>query len=334
VSKPHDVVTFRSFRRGDGPALADTWTASAPGDGITYRRFRDLFLLDRNFDADGLLVAESDGEIIGAAYGVRRLVAADGADLEPDFGWIPFFFVRPDAQRRGTGRALVDRVVGWLRSHGATTVFFSSYTPNYFVPGLDAERYPAAARLLDSLGFATQYECVAMDRTLNDYVMPATIAAKISALRGDGYRLGTPSGDDLVDLITIARDRFNPDWARAIREAVVAGLPLERIITVRDPNGTMLGWAMHGTYENVIERFGPFGVLPESRGTGLGEALLHLALERMRAAGAHGAWFLWTDEDSAAGHLYLKTGFAVTRRFRVMRLTFPGSPKARGSDEY
>jgi GNAT superfamily N-acetyltransferase len=322
VSKLDDVVTLRAFRPGDGPALADGWTAAAPGDGITYQRFRDLCLLDRNFDPEGLVVAESGGQIIGSAYGVRRLVAADGADLEPDFGWIPFFFVRPDARGNGIGRALLERVIGWLRARGATSVFFSSYTPNYFLPGLDAERYPAAARLLDSLGFATHYECVAMDRTLNDYLVPETIAAKIEALRADGYRLGTPSGDDLVDLITIAGDRFNPDWARAIREAVVAGLPLERIVIVRDPKGVMLGWAMHGTYESVIERFGPFGVLSESRGTGLGEVLLHLALERMRAAGAHGAWFLWTDEDSAAGHLYLKTGFAVTRRFRVMRRVF------------
>lgn len=322
MSKPADIVTLRAFRTGDGPALAEAWTAAAPGDGITYRRFRDLFLLDRNFDPDGLVVAESGGEIVGSAYGVRRLIAATGADLEPGFGWIPFFFVRPDAQRNGTGRALLERVIEWLHAHGATTLFFSSYTPNYFLPGLDADRYPAAARLLDSLGFATRYECVAMDRTLNDYIMPAAIATKLAALKSDGYAFGTPSGDDLVDLITIAGDRFNPDWARAIREAVVTGLPLERIITVRDPQGIMLGWAMHGTYESVIERFGPFGVLPESRGTGLGEVLLHLTLERMRTAGAHGAWFLWTDEDSAAGHLYLKTGFAVTRTFRVLHRMF------------
>ena len=80
----------------------------------------------------------------------------------------------------------------------------------------------------------------------------------------------------------------------------------------------MLGWAMHGTYENVLERFGPFGVLPESRGTGLGKVLLHLTLERMRALGAHSAWFLWTEETSAAGHLYLNTGFEITRTFTIM----------------
>jgi GNAT superfamily N-acetyltransferase len=76
---------------------------------------------------------------------------------------------------------------------------------------------------------------------------------------------------------------------------------------------------MHGTYENVIERFGPFGVLPESRGTGLGKALLHVTLERMCALGAHSAWFLWADDGSTASHLYLNTGFAVSRTFTILR---------------
>ena len=29
----------------------------------------------------------------------------------------------------------------WLRGHGVETVYFSSYTPNYFLPGLDADRF-------------------------------------------------------------------------------------------------------------------------------------------------------------------------------------------------
>ncbi|GAB3807566.1 hypothetical protein GCM10028798_32350 [Humibacter antri] len=319
TSTTEAAPSIRTFRSGDGPALADAWTRSAPGDGITYDRLRDLFLLDRNFDASGLFVAEQHGVIVGAAYAVRRLIAADGADLEPQNGWIPFFFVAPGARRAGLGTRLVGTAMDWLASHGIHTVFFSSYTPNYFLPGLDADRYPDASRLLASLGYTTQYEAVAMDRTLNDYELPERVRNRVAELTGQGWRFGSPSGDDLPELIEIAGGRFNPDWARGIREGVVAGLPLERIIVVRDPQEQMLGWAMHGAYENVIDRFGPFGVLPESRGTGLGELLLHLTMERMRALGAHSAWFLWTDEDSPAGHLYLKTGYTITRRFAVLR---------------
>ncbi|WP_329001725.1 GNAT family N-acetyltransferase [Kribbella sp. NBC_00709] len=315
---------IRSFQVGDGPALAEAWTAAAPADPISYQRFRDLFLLDRNFDAAGLQVAVVDDQVVGAAYAVRRLIAVDADDLEPASGWIPFFFVHPEYRGRGLGRSLLSAAMDWLRSHGRSEVFFSSYTPNYFLPGLDAARYPAAAGLLAALGFGKQYDAVAMDRGLVGYAIPDEVRKRIDALTAEGYSFGIPTEDELTALITIAGAEFNPDWARAIREGVVSGLPLERIVVARRPGRTpsgraILGWAMHGTYEGVIDRFGPFGVLPSSRGTGLGKVLLHLTLERMVAAGAHSAWFLWTGEKSAAGQLYLKTGFDITRTFTILR---------------
>lgn len=310
---------IRTFRIGDGPPLAAAWTASAPADPIVYHRFRDLFLLDRNFDPAGLRVAVVDGQIAGAVYAVRRLIAADADDLERASGWIPFFFVHPIHRNRGIGRELLTSAMEWLRSQGRAEVFFSSYTPNYFLPGLDTARYPDAARLLTTLGFERRYDAAAMDRRLVGYEIPAEVRHRIDGLHAEGYRLGTPTGDELTTLIAMAGKAFNPDWARAIREAVVAGLPLHRIVVARDPAGHILGWAMHGTYEGVIERFGPFGVLPTSRGTGLGKVLLHLTLERMVAAGAHSAWFLWTGTESAAGQLYLKSGFDITRTFTIFR---------------
>ncbi len=313
------TMTVRPFRPGESAALADAWTRSAPQDGITAARLRDLVLLDRNFDAEGLFVAEDRGEIIGAAYAVRRRIAHDGDDLQPGTGWIPFFFVVPEHRRRGLGRTLLGSAMDWLRAHGATEVIFSAYTPNYVLPGLDAARYPAASALLASLGFERIEHPSAMDRSLIGYEMPADVRARVDALRAEGWHLGTPDDDDLVPLIRIAGESFNSDWARAIREGVLGGMPLERILIAKNPAGEVLGWAMHGTYESVIERFGPFGVLPESRGTGLGKVLLHLTLERMTALGAHSAWFLWADEGSTASALYAKTGFAATRTFDILR---------------
>lgn len=312
-------MRIRSFQVGDGPRLAEAWTAAAPADPIGYDRLRDLILLDRNFDAAGLHVAEDNGQLVGAAYAVRRLVAAEGDDLEPTAGWIPFFFVVPEYQGRGLGREILTAAMTWLADQGRTEVFFSSYTPNYFLPGLDVARYPAARALTEQLGFATQYEAVAMDRSLVGYAIPYDVRERIRTLEESGYRFGTPAGDELTELVDIAGSEFNPDWARAIREAVVAGLPLDRIVVAHSPDRELLGWAMHGTYEGVPERFGPFGVLPASRGTGLGKALLHVTLQRMTGLGAHRAWFLWTGEQSAAGQLYLKTGFTITRKFAILR---------------
>lgn len=319
--KHEPVAAFRGFRTGDGPGLVDTWRRAAPADPITYERFRDLVLLDANLDPAGLRVAVEGGDVVGAAYAVRRRVAMVGADLEPHTGWIPFFFVAPAVRRRGIGERLLREACDWLRDGGATEVLFAPYTPNYIVPGLDAAAYPDAERLLRRLGFEPRYDAAAMDRSLVGYVVPDEVRTRVEELTAVGYRFGTPTGDELVDLVRVAGTEFNPDWARAIREAVTRGLPTDRIVAAWEPGGTLVGWAMHAAYENVLERFGPFGVLPDRRGTGLGKVLLHLTLERMRALGAHGAWFLWTGEDTPAGHLYRAAGFTVTRTFTISRAT-------------
>lgn len=297
----------------------DAWRRSAPADPITPDRFRTLVLLDANFDPDGLRVAVDGERLVGAAYAVRRLTPMTGTDLEPDQGWIPFFFVDPTARGHGLGRRLLTDALDWLRGEGRTRVDFSSYTPHYILPGLDAEAYPEAARLLHSLDFRTRYEAAAMDRSLVGHRVPDDVAHRLDDLTARGYRFATPADDDLVDLLALAGSRFNPDWAHVIRRCLAGGTPLDRIVVVRDPSGRLAGWAMHGAYESVDERFGPFGVLDEMRGTGLGKVLLHLVLERMRAHGAHCAWFLWTGERSPAGHLYRKAGFTTTRVFQVMR---------------
>ncbi|WP_234345628.1 GNAT family N-acetyltransferase [Streptomyces sp. NRRL F-5755] len=316
---PVGRVRVRDFAPGDGAPLVTAWARSVPSDPVTRERFRRHVLLDPNFDPAGLRVAVRDGEVMGAAYGVRRRVPVAGSDLEPEQGWVPFFFVDPAVRRAGLGRRLVTGVLDWLAGHGRTRVDFASYTPHYFLPGLDRDAYPEAARLLMDLGFAPRLEAVAMDRGLVGYRIPEAVRQRTAALAAEGYRFGTPRDDDLVGLLRLAEDEFGPDWPQAVRHALDTGAPLDRIVTAHDPAGEVVGWAMHGAYEGLAERFGPFGVRADQRGTGLGKVLLHLTLERMRAAGAHGAWFLWTGEGSAAGHLYRSAGFATTRRFQVLR---------------
>ncbi|MFG2263648.1 GNAT family N-acetyltransferase [Streptomyces sp. NPDC048720] len=309
----------RGFRAGDGPPLVEAWRRSAPADAVTADRFRSLVLLDPNFDPEGLRVAVDGRRVVGAAYAVRRLTPLAGTDLEPEQGWIPFFFVDPEARGRGLGRRLLTEALDWLHGHGRTRVDFSSYTPDYVLPGLDAEAYPRAAALLGSLGFRTLYEATAMHRGLVGYRLPDEVARRLGELTALGHRFATPSDDDLVDLLALAGGHFGPDWACTIRACLTAGTPLDRIVVARDPAGRMSGWAMHGAFDGVDERFGPIGVREEMRGTGLGEVLLHLVLERMRARRAHSAWFLWTGARSPAGHMYRKAGFDSTRVFQVLR---------------
>lgn len=65
-----------------------------------------------------LLVAESDGAVIGfIEVGLRS--HADGCDPRSPVGFIEGWYVAPEFQRRGVGRALMSAAEEWSRSHGA-----------------------------------------------------------------------------------------------------------------------------------------------------------------------------------------------------------------------
>ncbi|GIP37688.1 GNAT family acetyltransferase [Paenibacillus sp. J31TS4] len=313
----------RSYVPGDERQLVDLWNRCLVQDPLTPVRFRNLVLLDANFDPEGLRIALDGERIVGCVYAVRRLLPMAGTDLEPDNGWIPFFFVDSSYRRRGIGTRLMDEAVAFLAAQNRKKIFFASYAPNYIVPGLDEGAYPEGMPFLERAGFTRLYSPVAMDYSLVGYRMPEDVQELKKLREQEGYRFRQAEDGDLPGLIRFANETFNPDWGRAIREGVLQGIPLSRIFLAFD-GGTLVGFCLHGGYEMVPERFGPFGVDPGQQGKGLGKILLHDCLHAMRAQGLHGAWFLWTGETTPAGYLYKKTGFAVTRTFRVMAKTLKG----------
>ncbi|WP_066315558.1 GNAT family N-acetyltransferase [Bacillus sp. FJAT-29814] len=312
------MITYRFYESGDEQNIVQLWNESLPQDPITSKRFRNLVLLDANFDPQGLRLAFQDDKLVGCVYAVRRLLPMAGTDLEPENGWIPFFFVHQDVRNSGVGETLMKAALDFLAAAGRKQVFFASYAPNYILPGIDEEAYPEGYAFLLRQGFERQYSPVAMDRSLVGYAPSDDIIELKGQREQEGYSFAAAKDQDLYEVIQFANNLFNPDWGRAIREGVLQGLPLERILVVR--NGSKLvGFCIYGGYEGIPDRFGPFGVDPDEQGKGLGKILLHECLKNMRSEGLHGAWFLWTGEKSSAGYLYKKTGFEITRRFHVMK---------------
>lgn len=314
------MISYRYYQSGDEKQIVCLWNESLVKDPITSKRFRNLVLLDANFDPKGLRLAFDQDKLIGCVYAVRRLLPMYGTDLEPDNGWIPFFFVHPNERRTGVAKQLMNDALEFLKAEGRTNVFFASYAPNYILPGIDEEAYPEAYEFLLNQGFQKLYSPVAMDRNLVGYSIPEDVIELKNQRIKEGYTFAISEDKDLYDVITFANEKFNPDWGRAIREGVLQGLPMERILVAR-LGDQVVGFCIYGGYEGVPDRFGPFGVDPDQQGKGLGKILLHECLMKMRSESLHGAWFLWTGEKSAAGHLYLKTGFEISRKFHVMRKT-------------
>jgi mycothiol synthase len=311
------TVIYRSYLPGDEAGLVALWNRCLLRDPITPGRFRNLVLLDPNFDPKGMRIAEIGGRPIGCFYAVRRLLPMLGVELETELGWMPFFFVAPEYRRQGVATRLLEEARAFLADEGRKKMFFSAYAPNYIVPGIDRQAYAAGASFLERAGFVRRYTAVAMDYSLVDHEVPEDVQELRRLRESEGYTFSLAGERDLYELIQFATHAFNPDWGRAIREGLLQGLQLSQILVARQ-NGQLIGFCLHGGYEGVRERFGPFGVDPGQRGKGIGKILLHECLRLMRAQGLHGAWFLWTGEQTPAGQLYKRLGFTITRSFDVV----------------
>jgi len=315
-------IVYRHYRGGDEADIVRLWNECLQFDPITPDRFRKTVLLDANFDPEGLRLAYAGEDLVGAVFAVHRLLPLTGTDLEPDTGWIPWFFVSGAHRRQAIGTKLLAEALRFLASHGRQEAVFAAYAPNYILPGIDESSYPEGYRFLCDNGFEIAESGVTMDANLIGYQMPPGIAALKRAKEVEGYGFGALTSEDIVAVIRFAGTVFYPDWGRALREALHRGVPLGRIRVARTPDSRIAGFCMYGGYSDVQERFGPFGVDPAFQGTGLGKILFHDCLTAMRSEGLHGAWFLWTDEQSSAGHLYKSAGFQVSRRFHVMKKHF------------
>jgi mycothiol synthase len=308
------------YRPGSEREIVALWNRCLVLDGVTDVAFGRKVLLDPNFHGDGARAVRSPGgELIGFCYAVARRVPMMGADLEPDTGWITAFFVHPGWRRRGVGRRLLEDACGFLRDRGSKEVWVSPYTPHYFLPGVDPDGYPEAVELLRSLGFAVEEEPVAMARTLVGYRVPAEVEDLERRLAEGGIRLQAVTPDLFVPLLDTIRGAFSEDWVRAAREALQRGAGPDTLLVAVRGRDEVLGWCQVGAYDGVQNRFGPFGVVPTMRGSGIGPVLLHRCLERMRQQGFQHVFFLWADTSTAAGRLYLRAGFDVTRRFQIFR---------------
>ncbi|WP_053960178.1 GNAT family N-acetyltransferase [Sulfobacillus thermosulfidooxidans] len=311
---------IRSYRPGDEVLLVDVWNRTLPQDGITLERFTQKVLLDPNFRPQGLWVAEHEGDLVGwilAVIEYRDTSTSQSASGAEEQGWITTFGIAPEYQKLGIAHQLLKHAEQYFLAHHRYQVIFSTYTPHYFLPGLDANRYPRAYDWLSKQGFTVLYSPVAMDKNLVEYSVPKDVHLQQQELERQGFVIGPLKSSQIWPLLLFLHQEFDRDWERAVRTALLGSLPLSQIwVIAREDH--IVGFAMYGGYDDISERFGPFGVAKALRGNHLGKVLLYRTLEAMQRQGLHSAWFLWTGEEEPAGQLYLQAGFTVTRRFQVM----------------
>ncbi|NUP98283.1 MAG: GNAT family N-acetyltransferase [Armatimonadetes bacterium] len=311
------AVVVRAYRGDDESALLALWAAALPYDAVDADTFRRKVLLDPNFRAEGLAVAEEDGRLLGFCLGLVRHLPFEGVGLDPDRGWITAMGVQPARRREGIGTALLAQVNSYLLANGRATLVVAGYLPNYFVPGVDIERYADGVAFLQHRGFETVSEALSMDANLVRFDF-APYQARAAALAERGVTIRALAPADIPPFLDFLRDQMPADWVRHAREQLTEatrgrGRYEQFSLALRGPE--IVGYCQ---FED--EHFGPFGVRDDHQGQGIGTVLLAHSLETMRRHGHHNAWVLWTSQHTA-DHVYGRFGFALSRRFAILRRT-------------
>jgi len=314
-------VEVKCYEPGVEEELVGLWNRCLKYDPITLKVFERKVLLDPNFEAEGLKLAYSGGRLVGFALSIVRRYPLFYQGLEEEHGWVTALAVEPGLEGEVGGR-LLEEALGFLRSRGRRLAWFSPYTPNYFFPGVDPERYGWLLRLLESHGFERVYEALSMDAQLwPDYTIPEHVLEAERRLREEGVEVRPLETRDVYPLLKFLERNFSADWYRHALELLQRGCERGQIL-VAVRGGEVVGYCQYWHSEEYDwhrpgAHFGPFGVREDMRGRGLGSVLLARCLWEMRARGLHNAFLLWTDERAA--RLYSRFGFKVTRRFYIMR---------------
>ncbi len=335
-----DQVTVRPFMGADTEALLDAWRRGLPADGATRDQFERRVLLDVNYEREGLLVAETAGEQGALAGFVACFVLnkpIEKVGCREDTGFVSVFCVAPPAgapaaardrafgeREAHVGQALLAAAEDFFRRRGRARIVVSPYTPNYFVPGIDKDRYPALLAFLTGRGFVEYSEALAADAPISTFELSPEVLEKEALLDAEGIEIRHFRRDDMAEYLQFQRDVMPGPWVEDARhyltEMAAGRFPEDAIWLAvdRGKGGRIVAFCM-----NDREHFGPFGVGDEYQGRGIGTVLLARTLERMRVRGCHSAWVLWTGERALKG-VYGRLGFTLTRRFAILRKDLPG----------
>ncbi|HZT42840.1 MAG TPA: GNAT family N-acetyltransferase [Chthonomonadaceae bacterium] len=311
------TVTIRPFRAKDLSPVVALWNRCLFKDPITEERFWRLFLLDANFDAEGALVAEAEGAIVGFLQAIVRKYPLGSLGVQPQTGWITAFFVHPDRRQQRIGTRLLEAGLDFLRGKGRSEALCNGYAPYYIFPGVDVD-YREGLAFLEAHGFTCVGEPVAMGMPLEGVRMPEPVRARYAALQQEGYEVRMFAREDTLPLLAFAEAHF-PQWQPSLREGLQHD---NREIILATQGGEIAGFAQWQNPHNDPPagapcRFGPFGVRDDLRSRGIGAVLFYTLIERVTGNGARYLWFGWAGGRNLS--FYERAGCHITRRFRLYK---------------
>lgn len=308
-------VRLESFQQERFQQVLTCWNQSLIYDGIDEERFKQLILLDENFNPNLFLLAMNDEKVVGFCYGIRRKIPYLERGLEENRGWIVIMGVLPEYQNQGIGTMLCDEVEKRLKDMGTKEITLCAYSPNYFFPGID-KRYQKAISFFENRNYVYRTESVSMQRSLWDYHMADQYKEKLASLEKDGIHIIRYNDEYMLPLLNYLLENFGAGWKRNALIAMQKKEAEDTILLVVDEQKNILGFCMRKIDGNDA-RFGPFGVSEHLRSKGIGGVLFEYMMQEMKQKGIYYLYFLWTD--GAAQRFYERHDVKVYRTYQLYR---------------
>ena len=311
-------MQIRPYEDKDRDGLLALWEAALPLDGLSLPDFERRVLLDWNRERESLMLAFEDpaGPPLGFILCLVLRYPIENTGLLENRGFITAFGVHPGHRRKGIGAALLDRAEQFFRDRNRNEIAIAPYTPNYFVPGVDKERYTDGIAFLEKHGFKEFSEGIAADAMIGRFEVAPDVREKEEKLRTEGITVEPFRRKQMAEYIDFMAAHMPGPWLedarRNLRDLTRGLFPADAIMLAMD-EGKIIGYCQ---FEG--QHFGPFGVVDGYQGRGIGSVLLAKTLYQMRLYGNHVAYVLWTGERAAKG-VYGRLGFTISRRFALMK---------------
>ncbi len=307
------MLSIRTYRASDAEPLIALWNEALPYDTVSPLHFLRKILLDCNFRAENLLIAEDKDEAVGFLYGTFRLIPADvGGAMDEELAYIVAAGAK-ESHRTEAMRALLAAFEEKARALGRKTIKATGFSPAYFQQGYDKERCADYCALFTEAGY-TGYDSITMEIDLATYKKPDNIEAKRARLAAEGIIVRQAELGDVPALMDASEPFNSPGWVAQFRRRLLINNDLGSFrVAVRD--GRVVGVCVFGDPDSSPERFGPFGVNSDLQGKGIGTVLLADILTEMKARTLHNAWMQWTSGTGASGEVYRRAGFTQKRTY-------------------
>ena len=313
MSKMNLETRIRSMKRADLSKVVEGWNETFVFDEVDEEKFERTVFGDLNYERDGTLVAEDEGEIVGFASCVARegVLGKDGkgTEQEKDKGYLKGIFY----QDEDIGRALLERIEEFLRSRGKSVVKVVKYGGGvYFFPGIDL-RYKRLLRFFKQNDFEEtgQLQDVSLDLEKyqpeqGEYQRKQWKRVKSEGMEIVSYRPDMlPQMQEFVPRLNILQ-WFGPDWKKDWEKRE------NTVVAVKD--NRILGYASYRPAPKGSDTggFGSIGALPSERGKGIGTCMMDECMHRLKEAETKIVIARWANTP-----FYLKSGWEVCREYAV-----------------